>query len=118
MKDLTFDKLPEAVAKLYDKLNNIESLLQAQANAPQQEPDELLTVEQTADFLNLSVHTIYSHVRRATIPVSKRARRLYFSKRQLMEWLREGKKETAAETAARVDKYIQSKRKGAKGARV
>jgi excisionase family DNA binding protein len=109
--DITFETLPKAVTQLYDKLINIERLLLAKENAPQQEGDRLLTIQQAAEFLSLSVPTLYGLVSRAEIPVNKSRKRLYFSKQELTEWVKAGRKKTNAETARDADSYLQAKKK-------
>jgi excisionase family DNA binding protein len=79
------------------------------ASAPQ-EQDELFTIQQAAEFLNLSVPTIYGHVSKAEIPVSKRGKRLYFSKEELTAWIKAGRKKTQAEIAATADAYLSNKK--------
>jgi len=51
-------------------------------------PDQLLTIQQAAEFLSLSVPTLYSKVSKGELPVMKRSKRLYFSRIQLMEYLK------------------------------
>lgn len=111
MEDITFDKLPEAVARLFEKLNKIESLLQEQGPTSQPEFDQLLTIKEAAEFLNLSVPTIYDYVRKGKIPSSKKARRLYFSKKDLIEWIKGGSKTTTAEITYRAERHIQDTRR-------
>ncbi|MFY9309740.1 MAG: helix-turn-helix domain-containing protein [Bacteroidia bacterium] len=95
MKEVTFENLPHAVRELSIKLDNIEKLLCSQAN--QHETDHLLTIQQAAEFLKLTVPTIYGYVSRNEIPFSKKGKRLYFSKQKLMEWGKTGRKKTIAE---------------------
>lgn len=96
METITFDQLPQAVSKIYDKLESIEQLLlHRQEHPPGQE--ELLNITQAAKFLNLSVPTIYSKVCRKEIPVNKRGKRLYFYASELTEWVKSGRKKTADE---------------------
>jgi DNA binding domain, excisionase family len=57
-----------------------------------EQPEQFLTIQQAAAFLNLSVATMYSKVSRSEIPVMKRGKRLYFSLKELTEYLRNGKK--------------------------
>lgn len=115
MTEFTHDKLPEAVAGLYHKLNTIERLLQEQSQFPLQESDQLLTVIEAADFLNLSVPTIYGYVQRQEIPVNKRGKRLYFSKKELTEWIKAGRKKTVSEIAAEAgNSLLNAKKKGGK----
>lgn len=84
------------------RLSNIENLLldlkhNSKEPFPQQDIEELLTVKQAAELLKLSVPTIYGYVQRAEIPVSKRGKRLYFSKQELLGWVKEGRKRTLSE---------------------
>lgn len=110
METLTFEKLPEAVSKLHEKLNNIEQLLLAANNHPA-ETDELLTISQAAKFLNLSTPTIYSKVSRKEIPVNKQGKRLYFYKSELAEWIKAGRKKTLLEIKQEADLNITSRKR-------
>jgi excisionase family DNA binding protein len=56
------------------------------------EKDELLTVTEAAVFLNLCNQTIYGLVSSRKIPFSKKGKRLYFSKKQLTEWVHDERK--------------------------
>src|SRR5664280_410993 len=109
MTEITFELLPQAVTQLLNKLENIERLLLEKSKEPQPEPDELLTVQQTAAILSLSVPTIYGLTQRAEIPVCERGKRLYFSKQELTNWIKEGRKKTLAETAGEATRYINRK---------
>ena len=90
--EITFEKLPQAVTQLLDKLENIERLLLIKSNTPQPESDILLTIKQAAEILHLSVPTIYGLVQRAEVPVCKRGKRLYFSRQELTTWIMAGRK--------------------------
>jgi excisionase family DNA binding protein len=59
-----------------------------------EQPEQLLTVQEAAQFLNLTVPTIYSKVSKGELPVMKRSKRLYFSNLELMEYLKKGVKIT------------------------
>ncbi|MDP1621681.1 MAG: helix-turn-helix domain-containing protein [Bacteroidales bacterium] len=104
----TFDKLPQAVNQIYDKLENIERLLLSISNDSQPEPDSLLTIKQAAEILHLSVPTIYGLVQRSEVPVCKRGKRLYFSKQELTTWIMAGRKKTAAEINEEAETYIRN----------
>ena len=112
MEKITFNELPEAVVQLYEKLDKIERLLQKQQQSETPIAEEFLTVQETANFLDLAVPTIYSMVSEAKIPVNKRGKRLYFSKSELKTWIKEGRKKTNAEIAREADSYIHNKSKG------
>ncbi|WP_295939456.1 helix-turn-helix domain-containing protein [uncultured Alistipes sp.] len=108
---ITFDNLPQVVSEIANEISDIKRLLLEKGNAPQSEADQLLTIQQAAKLLNLSVPTIYGYVHRAEIPVCKRGKRLFFSKQELLAWVKEGRKKTATETAVDADNYL-SRRKG------
>lgn len=72
--------------------------------------EQLLTIQEAAEFLNLTVPTIYSKVSRSEIPVMKRSKRLYFSKLELISYLKEGRKKTMAETAREAEQYCNTKK--------
>jgi excisionase family DNA binding protein len=59
---------------------------------PTEQPEKLLNVQEAAQFLNLTVPTIYCKVSRGELPVMKRSKRLYFSSTELMEYIKEGRK--------------------------
>src|SRR4030095_5932089 len=107
--ELTFNELPKAVSQLYDKLTNIERLLLSQSNEQQHEADKLLTIQQASEFLNLSVPTLYGYVHRMEIPVCKKSKRLYFSKQELTDWIKSGRKKTSAEIAVEADSYVEKR---------
>ena len=109
--DMTFEKLPQAVNQLFEKLDNIERLLLSQSNSPLPESDKLLTIKQAAEILHLSVPTIYGLVQRAEVPVCKRGKRLYFSKQELTSWIMAGRKKTYSEIEAEADSYLSSRKR-------
>jgi len=106
MENLTFDELPKAVSQLYEKLHNIEKLILERSIENEPEQEQLFTIQQAAEFLNLSVPTLYGYVHRAEIPVCKRGKRLYFSSLELLNWIKMGRKKTLSETAQEAEQYI------------
>ena len=96
MEQYSFDQLPRAVSELHQKLDVLQDLIleSRQAVPP---AVELMTIAQAAEFLNLSVQTLYGKVCHKEIPVSKKGKRLYFYKSELEDWIRSGKKKTLAE---------------------
>jgi excisionase family DNA binding protein len=111
MEQLTFEKLPQAITLLLDKLNNIEKILLCQANNKESKTDQLLTIKQTAEFLSLSIPTIYGLVAKHMIPVNKRGKRLYFSKYELTDWIKSGRKLTTSEIENQADEYLENYKK-------
>lgn len=109
MKDkISFNDLPEAVQNLEVKLSKIEQLLITQMSKETQiSKDQLLTVEQAANFLSLSVPTIYSKVSRGELPNFKRGKRVYFTHDTLMAFLKQGKRKTNQEISKEAGQYLK-----------
>ena len=85
-----------------------------ESKTPTEQPEQLLTVQQAAQFLNLTAPTIYSKVSKGELPVMKRSKRLYFSSTELMEYLKEGRKKSNAEIEQEAEAYLSNNRKGLK----
>ena len=75
----------------------------------QSEVDPLLTIEEAATFAHLSKATIYGLVSRSEVPCMKKGKRLYFSRQELTEWIKAGRKKTVSEIAADTDSYLTRK---------
>ena len=103
--ELTFEQLPKAVATIMESLQRIENLLQ-QKNEPLVESDRLLTVTETAEFLKLAVPTIYGLIHNMEIPYSKKGKRVYFTKSELLEWIKTGRRKTMSEIKAEADNHL------------
>jgi excisionase family DNA binding protein len=77
--------------------------------------DEFLSVEETASFLKLSVQTIYGLISRNAIPSMKRSKRVYFSKMELENYLKDGKKKSSEQLIKETDLFILNKKGGRNG---
>lgn len=111
MNAMTFEQLPQAVGQLVARLERIETLLLERKEQPTKEqPEQPFTVEQAAEFLNLSVPTIYGKVSKGELPVMKRGKRLYFSSKELLAYLKGGRKKTNQELAEEAEQYFKNKK--------
>ena len=111
MQPFTFEQLPQIVGQLQQQLERIEGLLTTSTALPKLEADTLLTIKEAAEFLRLSVATIYGKVSKGQIPHSKPGKRLYFSKADLTKWIKDGRKKTQSELAAEAPKHLTKKGK-------
>ena len=110
---LTFDKLPEAVTMLTKEVSELKSLLiEKQVQPTTEQPEQLLTIQEAAEFLSLAVPTIYSKVSKGELPVMKRSKRLYFSRTELLDYLKEGRRKTNAEIEQEAKAYLLNNKKG------
>ena len=113
METLTFDQLPQAVTMLTKEVSELKRLfIEKQDQLPTDHPEQLLTIQQAAEFLSLSVPTLYTKVSKGELPVMKQGKRLYFSRTELMEYIKEGRKKTNAEIEAEAEAYLSDKKKG------
>ena len=109
MDAITYDSLPKAVSNIQETVNKIERLLLEKGNEHQPESDELLTVQSCSIFLNLSVATIYGKISRNELPFMKKSKRVYFSKVELMDYLKTGRVQTVSEIEAEASQYLKIK---------
>ena len=107
--EITFDQLPQAVTNLQASINEIKQLLLLKTSQPQKDTDELLTVQDAAKFLSLSVPTVYGLISKKELPVMKRSKRCYFSKVELINYLKQGRQKTHAEIATDVEQITTRK---------
>ena len=95
-----------------DVANEVVKRMELWNNNPQHptdQPEQLLTVPEAADFLHLKVASIYLKVSRGELPFMKRSKRLYFSSTELLEYIKEGRKKTNAEIEAEAESYLKNK---------
>ena len=106
---ITFDQLPNAVTMLTKEVSELRCLIiNRQEKTSTIEPEKLLTIQEAARFLNLSVPTIYSKVSKGELPVMKRSKRLYFSSTELMAYVKDGRKKSNAEIDAEAESYLSN----------
>ena len=90
---------------------------QPHTGKPTETPEQLFTVQEAAQFLNLTVPTIYSKVSKGKLPVCKApgSKRLYFSRNELLDFIKTGRKKSNAEIEAEANDYLlNAKKKGGK----
>jgi excisionase family DNA binding protein len=97
-KNITFDSIPQQMGMLNQKMDSIIKMLSNESTGAADQND-LLTVEQAAKFLSIARQTLYAKISRNEIPVLKPAgsKRVYFYKKDLIDYLNNGKQKTKAE---------------------
>ena len=76
------------------------------------QPEQLLTIQEAAEFLSLTVPTMYSKISKGELPVNKQSKRLYFSRTELLEYLKDGRKKSNAEIEQEAKAYLLNNKKG------
>ena len=69
--------------------------------------DEFLTIPQAAKLLHLSVPTMYGKTHRNELPFMKRGKRVLFSKKQLIEYIEQGRKLTNDELKEHAHEFLK-----------
>jgi excisionase family DNA binding protein len=108
MKECTFENLPHLIRKLYSKVIKIEKLLQDNKISENNLDKELLTIQEAAALLKLSVATVYTKVCRNEIPANKQGKRLYFYRAELLNWIKLGRIKTITEIQQETELKLNS----------
>lgn len=101
-KDLSFNDMPKALEFLIDKVIVINEQLEAISQSIcLSNGDSWMTIDDLSTYLpdKPAVQTIYAWVNQKLIPCNKVGKRLYFLKSDIDQWLKEGRRKTAAEIA-------------------
>jgi excisionase family DNA binding protein len=102
---------------IIQRLDAIEQLLYEIKTGKQVEimpvaySNELMNVQQVAEYLTLSVQTIYGLVHKMEIPNAKLGKRLYFKKSEIEDWISRSRRKTRVEIEQEASKYLLRNRK-------
>lgn len=109
--ELTLEQLPKAVSNLTSAVNSIKDFLFNGSIGA--DKDQLLVTKEAATFLHMSVPTLYGYVSRREIPFIKRpnSKSLWFSKVDLIAWIKEGKRKTKDEISAESNSNMKLNKK-------
>lgn len=77
----------------------------------QPEPDQLLPSKQAAEFLNLSIFTIYGLVHQRKLVHYKQGKKLMFKRSELLQFIESGRKKTISEIELEAEKFLLNKKK-------
>ena len=81
----TKDELQEIIHE------SIKSTISEQNSHQQSDvPDRILSLKETAIYLNLAEQTVYGFTSKQQIPFIKKGKKLYFQKSELEKWLLDG----------------------------
>lgn len=101
------------------RLQNIEGLLIDLAHNPRPTPtppdrDQLLNLEEAAEFVRLSAASLYRLCGEKKIPHIKQKGRFLFSTKELLQWAKDGRRKNYKEIAADADKKLADFKAGRK----
>lgn len=78
----------------------------------QVETEEIFTFKPAAAFLHLKEPTFRLKIKNGEVSHMKRGGKLYFSKTDLLNYLKEGRRKTAKEIAAEAENYLAERKGG------
>ncbi|MDF2931556.1 MAG: DNA-binding protein [Chryseobacterium sp.] len=95
MKNYSFEQLPSIIARMEQKLDKIEVLLETyQRELPE---NDFIGAKEACMILKFTLPTLYTKVCKREVPFYKQGNRLYFSKLELLNWIQDGKKKSLSE---------------------
>ena len=100
--------LNEAEFKAFLREALTEILREAKHKADANMPD-ILNVSEAAAFLKLQISTLYEKTAARLVPHFKKGNRLYFYRKDLEEWLREGRVKTQRELQGEASTFSLNK---------
>lgn len=78
------------------------------------ETDDFLSIEKVSEFLQIPIATLYDYTHKKKIPFSKVGRKLLFSKKELLEWMKSNRKRTKQEMEIEAEIFVHKKIMGGK----
>ncbi len=96
METLTLEGVPKVVLEMSERIKNLETLI-LQKSQPENDIEQPTDIEGASIITGKSIATLYGLCQKKQIPYSKRGKRLYFFKSELIEWIKEGRRKTVAE---------------------
>lgn len=95
--ELSFDRLPEAIARLIDEVAQLRESLQRLGKPPSALPRPI-GIDEACAIVMKAKPTVYKLVHQGLIPHCKIGNKLYFQEEELLEWIAKGKKKGITET--------------------
>ncbi len=112
MENLVFTQLsiPEVKQLFREELENF--FAEKRINEPKSESDEIGGIDLAIELTGLAKPTIYGLVSDSKIPVMKRGKKLYFSRREILDWLKQGRRKTQSEIQAEAIEFATKRKSG------
>ena len=96
-EQITFNELPMMVSQVLSKMERLERVIETireriDGNSTSSAEHIPMTIDEACDFLKMKKSTMYYHVERGNITVTKRGKNFIFFKDELVHWLEGGRK--------------------------
>ncbi|MBB4038122.1 excisionase family DNA binding protein [Dysgonomonas hofstadii] len=111
--EITFEKLPEAVAYLIKSVSEIKSMIEDRKRSDSPKERIPIGIDEACCIIRKAKSTVYALVRKGLLPSYKRGKKLFFFEDELIEWIAKGRRKTIEEVRAGIetDMYSRYRRK-------
>lgn len=109
--ELKFEDLPRAATMILEKLERIENLLLGNSEKPIIHSDKPLTITEAAEFLGVSKSTMYKFSCSHLIPHFKPGKKVYFLKKDLIDYVMQHRIKSMKEIEVEAENYIMQRRR-------
>lgn len=106
MKRISFEELPDQVAKLTAEIQALRAGLLEEN--PSKEKQEIMGVEECAALLMKSPKTLYTYTSNNLIPFHKKGKKLIFFRSEILTWIKSGKQKTIMELQEDTDDLLSN----------
>ncbi len=101
LTSLTAPQLRDLFRAEIENYFNHNPVIKMQSNSVE---DTILDIDQAAEYIKLSIPSIYRLCSASEMPVIKKGKKLLFSKNALTQWLMQGRKKTLSEIQKDADR--------------
>ena len=110
--NISFNDMPQALAYLIGKVDNIESLLSSIPSTKAEPTDRWFNLQELCDYHpdHPAKQTVYGWVSQHIIPYHKDGKKLRFLKSEIDAWLNSGAFSSTAELQADALQFINAKK--------
>lgn len=121
MKTIHFEEMPQWMAQLDEKLDALAEMVRqlyqelAKVPAAPAAPEQMVTIQQAAQILQLSVSRVRTLVQEGRVPCYKPGRNLLFRPSELHQWLTDSRRKgqpSIAEQMEALSKGMRNRNKG------
>jgi len=95
---------------VFDVVKECLTLHSPVAKSSNQEND-VIDIREASLYLGLAIPTIYAKVSERIIPHSKVGKKLFFSRKDLLAWIQNGRRKTVSDLETEANNYTKSKSK-------
>ena len=110
----TFDNLPEEIHQLRKDVDELKKLLKSYCEKDQPiSHDKPFSVDEAAEYLDLSKQTVYIKTSKGELPVIKlpNSKRNYYMQQDLLDYLKNNRRKSNSEIKSEAANHLNPKRK-------